>query len=96
MFRDVGLVALSDLVIVIVLCGLLYPKANATIHCSTSLFVVGACLIAYQIFFVVRNVLIMACCVFNRNPDRRAMICRFGMTVIDSVCLTTFIVWSFT
>jgi len=96
MFRDVGLVALSDILIVIVLCGLLYRKASATIHCSMSLFVVGAGLIAYQIFFVVRNVLIMACCVCSKDPDRRAMFCRFGMGIIDSLCLTTLIVWSFT
>jgi hypothetical protein len=96
MLRDVGIVLVTDFIIMLILIGFVYPKSTAVYKCSPSLFWVGIGFLVYQVFFVLRNAILILFCYWNVNPNRKALLGRIGWACVDLICLTSFLIWATT
>lgn len=73
MLKDVGIIAVCDLVVLIVLAGFLTKRAAEVKACSGQLFGVGIAFLTYQAIFVVREFATMIGCYFTMKPDSAAI-----------------------
>ncbi len=69
MLKDVGIVAVSDFIIMLVFGGFLLQRVSDVKSCSDQLFGVGIWFLAYQTFFVLREFATMIGCYFTQKPD---------------------------
>lgn len=94
MLKDVGIVAISDFIILFVLGGFLLQRVGDVKNCSSKLLGVGIGLISYQAFFVVREFAMMIGCYFSKKPDESAALLRVFFSFIDWIGFSALIIWS--
>jgi hypothetical protein len=77
-------------------CLVLLPHASEAKECSTNLWAVGIGILVYMALNVARDLLIITAAFFSKQPGNAKNLIRYGSFCVDSVCLTTFLIWSIT
>jgi hypothetical protein len=94
MLKDVGIIAVCDLVVFIVLSGFLIKRAEEVKACSGQLFGVGIAFLSYQATFVIREIATMIGCYFTMKPDSAAVQARFAFSFVDWIGVSAIVIWS--
>lgn len=74
----------------------LLPHAREAKECSTNLWAVGIGILIYMALTVARDLLIVIAAYFSSKPGNAKNLIRYGSFCVDSICLTTFLIWSVT
>lgn len=77
-------------------CLVLLPHASEAKECSTNLWAVGIGILVYMALNVARDLLIVTAAFFSSRPGNSKNLIRYGSFCLDSICLTTFLIWSIT
>ena len=85
---------LLDLLVAGCLASVLIPRAEITKNCSEDLYYTGLAICAYNVFFVVRNLIICASCYLSKNPVTNSTISRGAFVCLDCFLYTFVAVWS--
>lgn len=94
MLRQMCLVIVFDFIIMSIIVMFVIPRASETKDCSSELYWAGMALCIYLVFFVVRNIFIMVCCFYSKNPNYRSTISRIGCVCVDCFAFTTVVIWA--
>ena len=96
MFKDMGFMICFDVITLLLLIAQFYNRQQEVRSCNEDLYKVGWAYVLYLMLFVVRNLLILAVCACTKKPDVNAFSARGVCSSIDSIALTTLVVWATT
>ena len=60
------------------------------------MFKAGLVLCLYNVFFVIRNILICSICYYTKNPLLNSTFSRLGFVCIDCIAYTVVVIWATT
>lgn len=83
-----------DLMVIAGILSLFLPAYEKTRACSPDLFHVSLALMLYQVFSLVRNVLICGICYFTKRPEISSSIARVVLCLIECFAQGALIVWA--
>lgn len=94
MVKRMAISILLDLLVAGCLISVLLPRSDVTKNCSIDLYNTGLAICAYNVFFVVRNLIICASCYLSENPVTNTTISRGAFVFVDCALYTYVSVWA--
>ncbi len=91
-----AIVILMDLLIVGSITSVVFPKGDVTKKCSEDLYNVGMVICLYNVFFVIRNLVICGISYITKNPVTNSTISRLGCICLDCIAFTFVVIWATT
>ena len=91
-----ALVILMDLLIVGSIASVVVPKSGSTQDCDEDLYWAGIVICLYNVFFVVRNLIICGLCYMTRNPVSNSTVSRLSCVCVDCFAYTAVVIWATT
>mmetsp|Transcript_43668 Transcript_43668/g.57864 ORF Transcript_43668/g.57864 Transcript_43668/m.57864 type:complete len:130 (+) Transcript_43668:452-841(+) len=93
MVKRMAITVLLDLLVLGCLASVIIPRADMTKECSEDLYKAGLYICAYNVFFVVRNLIICASCYLSKNPVTNSTISRGVCVCLDCCLYTVVVIW---
>ena len=92
MVKRLAIVLIVDTLILAVIVMVIIPRGEITKECNSDLFWAGMSICLYQVFFILRTIVICTVSDYNQNPLNTSTLSRLGFVCIDCIAYTAIVV----